>query len=303
VTTNLKNAIKWLWWIVVLIFVAIYLNNNVHKVTSVLQQTPFIYVSLGFFSILIAKILLVAIMYQALRRFDIHLPGKHCFNVYNITQLGKYIPGSIWQFVGRIGFYKQAGMGNSDIRDTILLETFWVVASAFLVGISLIAITQIDLLSALSRKIPKLVIIIGVAAFMIMILSLLLTQTRKLIISYASRFQFTVHAILTTISLWCVLGFSFWIILLPHSETAISLTYIIGLFALSYALGFVVPFAPAGIGIREAVLVIGLVPYIDTDSAIILATLNRLIYIISEVILAMYAMNNSSQLSKEENST
>jgi uncharacterized membrane protein YbhN (UPF0104 family) len=58
---------------------------------------------------------------------------------------------------------------------------------------------------------------------------------------------------------------------------------IVGLYALAYAIGFLVPFAPAGIGIREAILVAGMSTLISTEEAIVLASLNRIIYIILEV--------------------
>ena len=42
------------------------------------------------------------------------------------------------------------------------------------------------------------------------------------------------------------------------SEIEVSLPYAIGLFAAAYAVGFLVLFVPAGLGVRDAILVVGL---------------------------------------------
>jgi hypothetical protein len=104
---------------------------------------------------------------------------------------------------------------------------------------------------------------------------------------------FTPLSFTTALLLWLALGFSFWITLTPFSSFEIGLVYIIGLYALSYAVGFVVPFAPAGIGIRESVLVLGLMPFLDINTSIILATLNRIFYILIEIVLAATAVVSS----------
>ncbi|MCU7890301.1 MAG: hypothetical protein KZQ78_01300 [Candidatus Thiodiazotropha sp. (ex Ustalcina ferruginea)] len=102
--------------------------------------------------------------------------------------------------------------------------------------------------------------------------------------------MYTPASLLIVLLIWTFLGLSFWITLLPLSIIEIGLVYIIGLYAFSYAVGFVIPFAPAGIGIRESILVFGLIPYLDTNTSIILATLNRIFYIAIEIILAATAL-------------
>jgi hypothetical protein len=99
--------------------------------------------------------------------------------------------------------------------------------------------------------------------------------------------MFTPTTLVVVSIIWICLGSSFWITLLPFTNQELSFIYIIGLYALSYALGFAVPFAPAGIGIREAILVTGLLPYLDSSISIVLATINRLLYIVSEIILVV----------------
>jgi hypothetical protein len=234
-------------------------------------------------------------MHQSLQHNSIDFTYIKSFVIYNITQLGKYIPGSIWQFVGKISMYKSAGLTNKTILDSILLETFWVVFSAFIVGLILIGITQHEILLTLIQKIPSVVLLALVIVAVILMFIPQLRPYRDKLLDYRKRLSFTPPSFGTALFIWLALGFSFWITLIPFSSAEIGLVYIIGLYALSYAIGFMVPFAPAGIGIRESILVLGLMPFLDINTSIILATLNRLFYIAIEIILAAAAVLTSKQ--------
>jgi hypothetical protein len=289
VQLKLKAALKTLWWIIVLCFIVIFLQSNLHRVEAVIQRLPISNIILSLLSLTFAKLLLVVIMQQSLQQHKIDFLFLKSFVIYNITQLGKYIPGSIWQFVGKISMYKSAGLNNQAVFNIILLETFWVVSSAFLLGLTLIGLTQYQILLTLLRKIPSFIslALLGVAATLLLIPQLM--PYRRNLFDYWKRLLFTPQSFTTALLIWIVLGFSFWVTLTPFSSSEIGLFYIIGLYALSYAVGFVVPFAPAGIGIRESVMVFGLMPFLDINTSIILATLNRIFYIAIEIILAATA--------------
>ncbi|MCU7929655.1 MAG: hypothetical protein KZQ90_02565 [Candidatus Thiodiazotropha sp. (ex Codakia rugifera)] len=287
---NIKTTLKTLWWILVLVFIGFFLIGNLHRVETVIHQLPLSTIIYSICALAIGKLFLVAIMHQSLQQYQVKLSAQHCFIIYNLTQLGKYIPGSIWQFIGRIGLYKEAGLSNQAIRDTILLETFWVVFSALSLGLCLISITQYELLISLFSQLPSRLIIFAICIAGIVLLIASFGPWRNIILDYSRRLTYTPASLMISLFIWFSLGFSFWITLLPLSSIEIGLVYIIGLYALSYAVGFVVPFAPAGIGIRETILVFGLIPYLETNTSIILATLNRVFYITIEIALASIVM-------------
>ncbi|MCG7983953.1 MAG: hypothetical protein JAY90_14545 [Candidatus Thiodiazotropha lotti] len=298
---KLKSLLKLIWWLLVLTFVSLFLYKNLNTTLEIVSKLPVMIISAAFIALLVAKTLLVQMMHLALNRYQINFGYLRCFIIYNITQLGKYIPGSIWQFVGRIGFYREAGVANNKIRDTLLLETFWVVSSALIIGICLIMLEQHQLLFQLVSRIPESIIQPAVLlpfAGLILIITLVYKNS---LFSYLKQFMFTPKTILVASLIWISLGYSFWVTLLPYTDQELSFIYIVGLYALSYALGFAVPFAPAGIGIREAVLVTGLLSYLDSNISIVLATINRLLYIVSEIILAVISNFISSKQSHLKN--
>ncbi|MEW8162119.1 MAG: hypothetical protein AB2798_05405 [Candidatus Thiodiazotropha endolucinida] len=296
---NIKTALKTLWWVVVLCFIFFFLLGNLHRVAGVVKLLPIEIIVYSLLSLTIGKLLLVAIMHQSLLHYKVSFLFSQSFSIYNITQLGKYIPGSIWQFVGKIGMYKSAGLDNQTVRDTILLETFWVVFSAFIFGLLLISFTQYQLLVTLTQKVPLIILLAILGTTLFLLLLPQLRRHRKKLYDYCRRLLFTPLSFITSLLIWLVLGFAFWITLTPFSASEIGLVFIIGLYAFSYAVGFAVPFAPAGIGIRESVLVLGLTPILDINTAIILAALNRVFYIFIEIILAALSVTISSHSSTD----
>ena len=104
------------------------------------------------------------------------------------------------------------------------------------------------------------------------------------------------------IFVWFLLGWCFYITLIPYlkENSLSSLLYIIGLYALAYSVGFLVPFAPAGIGIRETVLVVGTSALLQEDNALVLASLNRVIYIIVEITIVLILLL-MKRISKKKN--
>ncbi|MEW8190808.1 MAG: hypothetical protein AB2766_16035 [Candidatus Thiodiazotropha endolucinida] len=296
---NIKTALKTLWWVVVLCFIFFFLLGNLHRVAGVVKLLPIEIIVYSLLSLTIGKLLLVAIMHQSLLHYKVNFLFSQSFSIYNITQLGKYIPGSIWQFVGKIGMYKSAGLDNQTVRDTILLETFWVVFSAFIFGLLLISFTQYQLLVTLTQKVPLIILLAILGTTLFLLLLPQLRRHRKKLYDYCRRLLFTPLSFITSLLIWLVLGFAFWITLTPFSASEIGLVFIIGLYAFSYAVGFAVPFAPAGIGIRESVLVLGLTPFLDINTAIILAVLNRVFYIFIEIILAALSVTISPHSSAD----
>ncbi|MCG8124436.1 MAG: hypothetical protein N0E55_10825, partial [Candidatus Thiodiazotropha taylori] len=105
---KLKSLLKLIWWLLVLTFVSLFLHKNLNATLEIVNRLPLMVITVAFLAIVVAKVLLVLVMHLALSRYQIDLGYLRCFTIYNITQLGKYIPGSIWQYVGRITLYKEA---------------------------------------------------------------------------------------------------------------------------------------------------------------------------------------------------
>ncbi len=288
------SALKWAWWLAILLFAGFFVHKNLDKTAQVLHQIHISTVFLSTSAILCAKLALSVIVYVSLRRYNAVISFRESFQIFNITQVAKYIPGSIWQYVGRAGLYKAAGLSNSQIRGSIIVETIWIVGSAFICGLFLILLTRNEVLAALLRALPfstalLLLLIGGLAATGVILIYVFREALDAFIAGILIPFRIIVASLLT----WLFFGFSLWIIFLPYINDVSVYLYIVGLYCLGFSIGFIVPFAPAGIGIREAVLVIGVTHIIPADTAVVLASLHRLFYIFTEFLLVVIAKVSS----------
>lgn len=297
--TYLKNASKWIWILLVVGFIAYYAwpkRITFVEVGSNLGWGPLFIAMLLIF---LAKLGLVENMYIACLKFKIDLKRPDCFQIYNHTQLAKYIPGSIWQFVGRISVLKNKGFSINSIKNAILAEHLWVilVAAVFAIypllqnGSDLIELINLpELFFNISLKIN---IILSVIAFIIILIFFLIRN--KIINFFYWLLTLTppLKAVVVLSISWLLFGTSLWITLIPFATENAPYFYIVGIYSLAYIIGFFVPFAPAGLGIREAILVFYLSKYVETDVALLLSAANRLVYFIAELILAILAFKSN----------
>ncbi|AFR09482.1 hypothetical protein B005_0950 [Nocardiopsis alba ATCC BAA-2165] len=87
-----------------------------------------------------------------------------------------------------------------------------------------------------------------------------------------------------TLVAWIPLGLHVWLLTWAVGGDALrSLGPAVGAYALAWTLGLLVVFAPAGLGVREVVLVVALAPVVDAGAALVVAVLSRLVMTVADV--------------------
>lgn len=89
---------------------------------------------------------------------------------------------------------------------------------------------------------------------------------------------------------WTLFGAAMWVTTAQMMHVPVSLLYLVGAYCVAYVAGFFVPFAPAGLGVREAVLVFAMSPMASIEVGMLLAGLNRIIYFAAELVLAFISL-------------
>jgi hypothetical protein len=275
---------KWVWGIGILLAIAYLLWRSRADIAAMLRQLPPWMLVASFLPLFAAKFLLGESARIAANRSGIRISYVDATRLYNLSQLGKYLPGSIWQFVGRAAAYRnQFGASYSQIRDSLLTESLWIVGASLSVGTLL---AGVPLWRFLSRNAPFGLLwwFAGLAGVGVATALALFFWRREKLLSYVASAIPTPRVALVQAGIWALLGFSFWILVRACAMEA-SLLFTIGLFAGGYALGFLVPFAPAGLGIRDAVLTIGLLPYAPPGQALAITVVARLVYLLAELLI------------------
>lgn len=289
---SFKIIAKWLWMLAVFSFAVLYTyykKELILQTFSMLSAMPLLLAAL---LILFAKLCLVFNMKAATSRFDIHLSWWDCYHIYNFTQLAKYIPGSIWQFVGRISILHEKGIKSQSIRDSLIAEHFWVVGSAVLLS-CLLVFTSIQeffrsRLSGVSVESLQPWFYILVFCSIAAVLAAFFFNKRLL--KWTLRFLPPPRLIALLMLTWTFFGASLWVTLAPFATQNPALPFITGVYCFSFLSGFLVPFSPAGLGIREAVLTFCLTSFIHSETALLLAAINRIIYFSVEVFLVVIVL-------------
>ncbi|GAA1762209.1 lysylphosphatidylglycerol synthase domain-containing protein [Streptomonospora arabica] len=95
-------------------------------------------------------------------------------------------------------------------------------------------------------------------------------------------------ALAWSLAAWVPLSLHVWALVAAAGggQDARALPTAAGAYALAWTLGVLVVFAPAGLGVRELVLVVGLAPVLDTGSALVVAALSRLIMTAADLLWA-----------------
>lgn len=270
-----KHLAPWgkrLWVLLVIGAVVVYIGQNRDTLTGELSTLSLLDLLLAVALLIGAKLGLVVLSQRSAAAANWRIGFRQMYVINSITQMAKYLPGGVWHFVGRAGYYRGAGMPAAQIARAILTETAWLVSSALFTGL-------IFCVLVFSDGIRAGMLLLLVAVTWALLLGLF-NHRRLTAIDWPHTFSLLIlqHVI------WILIGLSLYALFRDKSDTAL-IPLAIGAFGISWTVGFLAIFAPGGIGVREAVLVAILVTSIPLDDAIIYAGVNRLVWIVTELFL------------------
>jgi len=200
------------------------------------------------------------------------------FRIVMTANLGRYLPGKVWQVAGLVVLSRRAGIpatlgtGAGVVGQAFHLTGALVVGSGAMVAMVADAgwavRTGLGLLvvAALAASVPALIHQAFRLAYRLVGLDPL-TAPRP-------GGWFGPRWIALHTGIWCIYGLSFWLFVIGLGLD-VEVRMAIPVFAAAYLLGYLALFAPAGIGIREGVLIALLRPSLGA-AAVGVAVLARL---------------------------
>jgi uncharacterized membrane protein YbhN (UPF0104 family) len=207
-------------------------------------------------------------------------------NLYLRAQLGKYLPGGVWQYAGRAALARFYGAPLRPAAASLAIELVTATAAAAFVG-----------LAALYPWAATIVVPVAAASVLLMRRSRAVASALAGALGRLERVRRAVTAADATLAaraglrtgllflpLWVFQGLALW--LLGHALFGVStgeLRYFVGALAIAFVAGLAAVFAPGGLGVREAVLAALLAPKIGETDAIALALASRVILVAADV--------------------
>jgi len=232
---------------------------------------------------------------RVLNAFNCPISYSNVFIIYFKSNLGKYLPGKIWQIVGSTYYATTRGVPEGIALSTSLIGQAYSVLS----GLSLFAVTMIAGLPGQEAIIgPYLKWSVVPVLLLLLIVAVkpdlgqpLMNRIMKTFKRPQADIHLPIRRALELFAIylicWFIFGLGLWLFAKALTDTPISLY--IGLTAanaIAVAVGFVALFAPGGLGVREGVMALFLstIPGFPVPLPSAVAIGYRIIITIAEVI-------------------
>ncbi|WP_083908656.1 lysylphosphatidylglycerol synthase domain-containing protein [Thioalkalivibrio thiocyanodenitrificans] len=277
---SIKKLIQAVFFLVALVFYVTLVWSFREEIPSITVTPSAILVMAGsavlivFGTIIGGVIWLLLLRDNGVKRGEVDVIGT-----FAIAQFGKYLPGNVGQHFGRIILARDIGIPVSIVLNTIVVEMLWSAGTG--AGLSLLSVLLYVDASTVSSYIQ-----IGATELAAATLVLLLSPwigikfINKLFPELAKRLSggssISTPSPRTAIAVGLLYLASFLImglILKFQAEWFFGVSggnvfEITCLFAIAWLAGYLVPGAPGGLGIREAVMAVTLSPVLGTGAAI-----------------------------------
>lgn len=205
------------------------------------------------------------------------IPAHQAVRLFMIANLGRYIPGKVWQIAGLAALAKGRGVPAVTATGAAILGQ----------GIALVAASAIGVLALLTSPAPFDRFGLGVAAVIAAgtlvaaipgVFTGLAGAWFKIAKTEAPEGLGAVHGLrwLWLYALnWGMYALSFWILTLSFGLEG-ALVPVASAFAAAYVIGYAMVFAPAGLGPREGFLIAFLTPHFGIAPSSVIAIVARI---------------------------
>lgn len=214
-----------------------------------------------------ANILLASAWKHVLCFLNVAIDSRRAVRIYGLSQLAKYVPGNIFQFAGRQALGMAEGLAARPLAKSALLE----VALLAVAG-SMFALPALTLFwPFMSQPMSLLIFALTASSLAVVMRSRLSGQVAQA---------------------WCLqlcflaLSSGAFVILLalvvPNASALPPLPAVAGVYVVAWLVGLVTPGAPAGVGVREAVLLFALSDAVLPADLLLAVMLSRLVTVLGD---------------------
>lgn len=215
-----------------------------------------------------------------------------------LSNLARYIPGKIWQFVGVAEILRAVGVPRIVAVTSVVVYTGFILLSAWLVGLYLVPAEALGAAAdfvAPARAISPILLIALHPRLLDRLITFAGKVTRRPVLGWQGRWSTAFWLLAGCIILWLGFGVAFHVFV--GSLTDVSLAQyprLTGIFALAFLAGYIVLIAPAGLGAKEGALtglLLGLLP-LSVAAAVAVAT--RIWSAVAEVVPALFFLRGAA---------
>lgn len=211
--------------------------------------------------------------------------------LFFISQLGKYVPGGVWNYLAVVEMGAQREIPRRRSLSAMVVSVLVSIVSAGLLAVPGLAFTGHVPLSqsAWLFALLPVVIVFLIPPVLNRVIAFALRLARRPPLEHplsgAGILKSTLYALLG----WLISGTVVWLIAVQLGMPASVPSFLLaaGGYSLSWAIGFIVFFMPAGLGVREVVLAAMLAGFLGPGELIVVVLLARVLSTIADVVLGV----------------
>jgi len=221
------------------------------------------------------------------------LPLRTAARVFFLGQLGKYLPGSVWAALGQMELAKAYKVPRARSAATYAITMLTTLIAAVVVAAVLLPFVEPARLHTYIWVL--LVAPIGLVALLPPVMRPLLAAVFRVLRQpppdHPVTAKGTALAFVWAVIGWFGYGLQIWVLTTAlGAPTGRAFAASVGGFALAWSVGFLILFAPAGAGAREAALVVLLAAVLPADTALLVALASRMIMTAADLVTAAVAI-------------
>jgi hypothetical protein len=298
--TRFRKPLQYILAIVAIVCIAIVVANNwTSFVAAVASMNPaWIFGSLLFG--ILGVVLSMLAWRSVARAFGYPVSVRSSANIVFISQIGKYIPGGVWPIVVGSRLGAAAGIPAVTTAITLMVQLLMSVATGCVVAVGVLL--TFPTLAAHYWWLIVIVLVVGIGALLPPVMARWLRFVLKLLrrsdqLPSVIRLGDMGVATLWSIGSWVAFGLHLWCILtaLDGVDPGTIVLAISG-YALAWVAGFIAILAPAGAGVREAVLGLILAASFTTSDILGIVLVSRFVLIVVDLGLFAFALATSRRV-------
>ncbi len=217
------------------------------------------------------------------------LPYVLSARVLFVSQLGKYVPGTVWPMLAQMEIGRDHGVPRRRSVTVFVLLMLFTFATGLLVAtgtLPLVGAEELRRFRWIFLLTPALLVLLH-PRVLNPLLDRLLRMTRRPGLEVPLTFGVSCRAVLAGIAQWVAYGVHVWVLGVQlGADPAAMAPLAVGGFALAWCVGYLGVITPAGLGVREVALVAILSPVLPPADAIVLALASRVIITVADLLLA-----------------
>lgn len=221
-----------------------------------------------------------------------NIPMKDALPVYTKSNLMKYVPGNIFQYVGRNQLAADLKISHVDVACATVLDIVCSMVTPLLLIVVLMGKNMLELIRTYSTNF-LLVLGAGIAVLVLLLL-LLRWKFREPLQRYFEKYRKLLNRkiLIRVLGVFLLYVVQYIISTAMYAVPAVflfdvpaeKLGLFLGTYLFSWIIGFITPGAPGGIGIREAVMMLMCGSFLDTDTIMLYAVTMRLISTFGDIV-------------------